>query len=301
MTALLTLGFASAQNIPASSALLASFPGAREGFIERDGVRTHYVTVGRGPLVILIHGHPDFWYGWKNQIPVLARTHTVVAIDQRGINLSDQPQGVPNYTINAVEQDLLALLDTFKVSKASLVGHDTGANLAWNFAAHHPERVDKLVVLSLPHPTAYVQAIMQDPRQRQASALSLALAQPGAEQALQPAQILAIANPVQADRAAYQEAFARTRPDAFVAFFQANSSARAATGGTPLPALEPVTVPTLVIHGLNDPFVLPASFATTYQFVKAPSALVMIPGAGHFVQRDAAATVNVLIDDWLRK
>lgn len=187
-----------------------------------------------------------------------------------------------NYTTGEMEQDLLALPGCFGADKATPIGHDTGANLAWTFAVHHPERVDKLVVLSLPHPTAYVQAITQDPQQRQSSSTSLALA-----------------NPVPADRAAYQETFARTRPDALVAFFQANSSARAAAG-TPLLPLVPVTVPTLVIHGLNDPFVLPASFATTCQYVQGTSALVMIPGAGHFVQRDAVETVNTLIGNWLR-
>lgn len=296
-TALLSLG--AAQTPASSSALLAQLPGSREGYVEHAGIKIHYVRAGRGPLVVLIHGHPDFWYGWKNQIPALARSHTVVAIDQRGINLSSQPQGSANYTTELLEQDLLAVLDAFGAPKASLVGHDTGANLAWSFAAHHPERVNKLVVLSLPHPTAYRQAIAQDPEQRQASATALALAQPGSERAIGPTQLLAAVKPDPADRAAYQEAFARTRPDAFVAFFQANASARAATGGVAQAPLPPVPVPTLVIHGLADPFVLPASFATTHQYVQAPSALVMLPGAGHFVQRDAAAQVTALIRDWL--
>lgn len=285
---------ASAQSAP--DPLVASLPGAREGYARNGDVRIHYVALGEGPLVVLIHGHPDFWYGWKAQLLALSKTHRVVAIDQRGINLSDQPVGAANYATDLQERDLLAVLEAFGAQAASFVGHDTGANLAWNFAAHYPDRVEKLVALSLPNPDAYRRAIAEDPEQARASALSRSLAQPGAEKALAPAQVLAIAAPAPGDRAAYEAAFARTRPDAFVGFFQANSSTRpGAEGAAPLL----VRAPTLVIHGLADPYVLPASFQTTWRFVQAPSALVMIPGAGHFVQRDVAARVNDLLLDWL--
>ena len=68
-----------------------------EGFADSDGVKIHYVTMGKGPLVILIHGFPDYWYTWRKQMPALAKHFTVVAIDQRGYNKSDQPEGVENY------------------------------------------------------------------------------------------------------------------------------------------------------------------------------------------------------------
>ena len=119
-----------------------------DGFVDSQGVRIHYVTLGKGSLIILIHGFPDFWYSWRDQMPALAKHFQVVAIDQRGYNKSDQP----SYTVDKLVQDVEAVLKHVKQDKAVIVGHDWGGLVAWTFAMTHPEKTDGLIVLNLPHP-----------------------------------------------------------------------------------------------------------------------------------------------------
>jgi pimeloyl-ACP methyl ester carboxylesterase len=95
-----------------------------DGFADSGGVRIHYVTKGAGRLVVLIHGIPGFWYDWRNQIPALAEHFQVVAIDQRGFNLSDQPEGVENYALDKLVGDVDAVVQHFGQQKTTLVGHD---------------------------------------------------------------------------------------------------------------------------------------------------------------------------------
>ena len=96
------------------------------GFADSDGVKIHYVTAGKGPLVVLLHGFPDFWYTWRDQMPALAKHFQVVAIDLRGYNKSDQPEGVENYAIDKLVGDVEAVVKHFKQEKAIIVGHDWG-------------------------------------------------------------------------------------------------------------------------------------------------------------------------------
>ena len=129
-------------------------PGAQDGFVDSDGVKIHYVSLGRkeDPLVVLIHGFPDFWYSWRAEMPELAKHFHVVAIDQRGYNLSGQPEGVENYTAAKLVGDAVAVVKHFGAAKAVIVGHDWGGLVAWTFAMTHPEITDRLIVLNLPHP-----------------------------------------------------------------------------------------------------------------------------------------------------
>jgi pimeloyl-ACP methyl ester carboxylesterase len=94
------------------------------GFAKSGEVRIHYVTKGSGPLVVMIHGFPDFWYSWRNQMPVLAKNYQVVAIDQRGYNASDKPKGVENYKMDKLVGDVEAVIKHFKREKATIVGHE---------------------------------------------------------------------------------------------------------------------------------------------------------------------------------
>src|SRR5580704_7714637 len=109
--------------------LLGALPASaqemgEEGFADSGGVKIHYVTQGKGPLVILIHGFPDYWYTWRNQIPALAKHFQVVAIDLRGYNQSDQPKGVENYAFDKLVGDVDAVVQHFEQEKATIIGHD---------------------------------------------------------------------------------------------------------------------------------------------------------------------------------
>ena len=125
--------------------------------IQTNGVWLHVVQAGPddGPLVVLVHGFPDFWYGWRRQIDFLAAAgYRVYAPDQRGYNLSEKPKGTRPYSISQLSEDIVALIDHAGREKAFIVAHDWGGGVAWWTAAHHGERVEKLVILNSPHPAA---------------------------------------------------------------------------------------------------------------------------------------------------
>jgi pimeloyl-ACP methyl ester carboxylesterase len=140
-----------------------------DGFADSDGVKIHYVTAGKGPLVVLIHGFPDYWYSWRKQIPALAEHYQVVAVDLRGYNKSDQPQGVENYEMSKLVGDIDAVVRHLKRDKAIIVGHDWGGMIAWTYAMSFPDKTDKLIILNLPHPKGLARELANNPQQQKNS------------------------------------------------------------------------------------------------------------------------------------
>ncbi len=141
-------------------------------FIETNNIKLHVVTdgPGDGTPVILLHGFPEFHYGWRKQIPVLAQAgFRVIAPDQRGYNLSDKPRRVSAYRVETLAWDILGLFDHFGIRKARLVGHDWGAVAAWDIALHYPDRLEKLAILNAPHPDVMTRFILEHPEQRKKS------------------------------------------------------------------------------------------------------------------------------------
>ncbi|MBO0357528.1 alpha/beta hydrolase [Hymenobacter sp. BT186] len=137
-------------------------------YVATNGIRLHVVQCGptNGPLVVLLHGFPEFWYGWRQQIPALAAAgYRVWVPDQRGYNLSAKPRRVADYRINQLGADVLGLLDAAGQVKATVVGHDWGAAVTWWLAAQHPERLQRVAVLNVPHPAVLGQALRRTPRQ----------------------------------------------------------------------------------------------------------------------------------------
>ena len=125
-------------------------------FAQLSGVRIHYVEAGRGPLVLLLHGFPEFWYSWRRQIPALAGAgFRVLAPDLRGYNLSDKPKGLENYRIDKIVGDVVGLIRHAGESRAAIVGHDWGGAIAWETAIRHPEVVQRLAILNCPHPAVF--------------------------------------------------------------------------------------------------------------------------------------------------
>ena len=146
--------------------------GMRSQIVRTNNINLHVVTDGpeSGSSVLLLHGFPEFHYGWRKQIPALAGAgfHVIVP-DQRGYNLSDKPRGVYAYRVDTLVQDLLGLFDHFEIRQARLVGHDWGAMVAWAVAIHHPERLEKLAILNVPHPDVMTRFILTNPAQRRKS------------------------------------------------------------------------------------------------------------------------------------
>jgi len=136
--------------------------------ISTNGIQLHGVQDGpeSGPLVILLHGFPDFWYGWRRQIPVFSEAgFRVWAPDQRGYNRSEKPPGVASYGVEELGMDILGLVDAAGVEKAYLVGHDWGAAVGWWLAAHHPERIARFVPINVPHGSVIRRYLRRSPRQ----------------------------------------------------------------------------------------------------------------------------------------
>jgi len=307
---LLLAGFARAQDqspepaAPASSLL----PGAQEGFVDSGGVKIHYVSLGRNedPLVVMIHGFPDFWYSWRAQMPALAKHFHVVAIDQRGYNLSGQPDGVQNYTTDKLVGDLVAVVKHFGPGKAVIVGHDWGGLVAWTFAMTHPELTDRLIVLNLPHPRGLLRELATNPNQQKNSQYARNFQQPDAAKHVSIEFLAGWVKDPEA-RKVYLTALKRSSLEGMLNYYKANypripTQPAAKTDQKPAVSEFPtVKCPVLLIHGLKDQALLPGALNDTWNWVEKDLTLVTIPGAGHFVQQDAADLVTRTIAGWLMR
>jgi epoxide hydrolase 4 len=134
-------------------------------WVDVHGLRLHCVEAGTGPLVVLLHGFPEFWYAWRHQLPALADAgYRVVAPDLPGYNTSDKPPRVRDYRPRVLAQEMADLIAALGADSAAVAGHDWGGGLAWLVAMHHPKRVQRLVVLNAPHPLRFLKGL-GSPRQ----------------------------------------------------------------------------------------------------------------------------------------
>lgn len=126
--------------------------------LSTNGIRMHYVTQGTGPLIVLLHGFPEFWYSWRFQIPVLAEQgYRVVAPDLRGYNETEKPAS--GYDILTLLGDIAGLIEALGEEHAIIAGHDWGGVLAWQFAIDYPQMTERLIVLNAPHPGAMLREL----------------------------------------------------------------------------------------------------------------------------------------------
>jgi pimeloyl-ACP methyl ester carboxylesterase len=142
--------------------------GFKTQYFDLPGVRLHAAVAGpeSGKPVILLHGFPDFWAGWKRQIgPMAEAGYRVIVPDQRGYNLSDKPKGIFSYRLDLLEKDVIGLMDALGFPKSILVGHDWGGVVAWATAAQYPDRVERLAVLDAPYPPVVYRTMLTHPRQ----------------------------------------------------------------------------------------------------------------------------------------
>jgi pimeloyl-ACP methyl ester carboxylesterase len=281
--------------------LLAVGPAQSEepgnhGFADSGGVKIHYVTAGKGPLLVLIHGFPDYWYSWRAQMPALAEHFQVVAIDQRGYNQSDQPEGIDNYTTAKLVGDVLAVVDHFQQDKAVVAGHDWGGLVAWTFAMQYPRRTERLVILNLPHPRGLLRELATNPEQQANSQYARFFQEPDAASKLTP-ELLALWVRDPEARQKYVEAFRRSSIEAMLNYYKPNYPREPYTDTDR--EFPKVQCPVLMIHGLKDPYLLPGALNGTWNWVDSELTLVTVPSAGHFVHHDAADLVTKEMVRWL--
>jgi pimeloyl-ACP methyl ester carboxylesterase len=297
-----TLLFAS---LALGSALAAAdaWTEAEHGFVENGDVKIHYATMGEGPLVVMIHGFPDFWYSWRHQMEGLQDSFKVVAIDQRGYNLSDQPEGQSSYGMQHLVSDVAAVIRHFGEQRATVVGHDWGGAVAWQVAFNLPQMVDKLIILNLPHPNGMGRELASNAEQQANSGYARTFIEgsPSDPDIFfgGPMTALSLAGWVTdpTARQHYVDAFSRSDFNAMLAYYKENYPR--GSGNSAAPPAPRLAMPVLIFHGLQDTALHSNGLNNTWDWIDADTTLVTAPNAGHFVQQDAAELVTSTMRWWL--
>ena len=279
----------------------------KDDYAQLSDVRLHYVEDGEGPLVVLLHGFPDFWYSWRHQIPALsAAGYRVVAPDMRGYNLSDKPANIGEYALDRLATDIAELVVTVGGGKAAAVaGHDWGGVVAWAVAAWHPDLVQRLVILNAPHPDDYGPGLRR-PRQFLKSWYTGFFQLPLAPASLRAGGFAALRRAVTGssskgaftdeDLARYVEAWSQPRAlRSGLAYYRAASRRVLSRRAERLPRVD---APVLVLWGEKD-VALEPFFATPRSDLASDVSTELIPEATHWVHLDRPARVNELMLDFL--
>jgi len=271
-------------------------PRVTHGYADSNGVKIHYASLGKGPLVVMIHGFPDFWYTWRDQMAALSDNFQCVAIDQRGYNLSDKPKGVENYDMRLLVGDVAAVIKSLGKDKAIVVGHDWGGMVAWQLALNAPQMVDRLIILNLPHPRGLSRELANNPAQQKNSAYARGFQQPDAASKLTAEGLARWVKDPDA-RAKYVEAFKRSDFESMLNYYKRNYPKEPYTEDTS--PVNKAQMPVLMFHGLGDTALLSGALNNTWDWLDKDLTLVTIPGASHFVQQDAADLVSRSMKAWL--
>jgi pimeloyl-ACP methyl ester carboxylesterase len=277
--------------------------------INTNGITLHVVQDGpeTGELVILLHGFPEFWYGWRRQIPALVEAgYRVWVPDQRGYNESDKPEGLAAYALDQLAADVIGLMDAAGVAKATVVGHDWGAAVAWWTAMTYPDRVEKLIVLNVPHGSVMQAFLRKNLGQVWKSWYIFFFQIPWLPEKLMglnrwqaAARGLAGSSRPgtfsEADLGQYRQAW--SQPKAFTSMI---NWYRALIQKTPkTPADVRIHVPTLVLWGAQDKF-LSREMAQDSMAYCDDGRLVYFEEATHWVQHEEVTKVNEFILHFLR-
>src|SRR5438034_5423514 len=295
----------------------AKAPMLKHEYAEVNGQRLHYVTAGKGKLIIFVHGFPEFWYEWKNQLAEFGRDYQAVAPDMRGYNLSSKPAEVEQYQVKYLVEDLRALAEKLGHKRFILVAHDWGGAIAWAFAIAHPDYLEKLVIINAPHPGVFQRELRDNPAQQKASSYMLMFRGAQAEQTLSANNYALLVEVVlgeglkngvftEADKQAYIEAW--SQPGALTGGLNYYRAARigppaagdtnAANFAAGLPSLE-VNVPTLVIWGEKDTALLTGNLEGLDKFV--PNLTIKrIPDGTHWVIHEKPALVDGYIREFIK-
>lgn len=274
---------------------------AQYAYAEVNGVRLHHVEEGKGPLILFLHGFPEFWYAWKDLLSEFAKDFHAVAVDMRGYNLSSMPVPLDAYQIPILVEDIRALAEKLGAKKFVLVGHDWGGAIAWRFAAAHPEMLEKLVIINAPHPAVFARELAINPDQQKASAYFNLFTSPAAEAVLGQDNFAALQHIVlegwatDEDRQKYLECWRRGLTGGLNYYRAANLKSpvggeKADARSAMIPQNSTITVPTLVIWGLKDTALLQGNLNGLDQYVKFLK-IERVPEGSHWVVHEQPATV----------
>jgi pimeloyl-ACP methyl ester carboxylesterase len=275
------------------------------------GTRIHYVTAGKGKLIMFLHGFPEFWYEWKNQLKEFGRDYQAVAPDMRGYNVSSVPPEVEKYQTKHLVEDIRLLAEHLGHKKFVLVAHDWGGAVAWAFALFHPDYLEKLIIINAPHPFVFDRELRQNQAQQKASSYMLMFRSPKAEQILSENNYAFLVDTVltdglkkgyfnEDDRKAYIEAW--SQPGALTGglnYYRAASLGGLTgegKGSHPSPLV--LNVPTLVIWGESDRHLLTGNLEGLDDYV-ADLTIKRIPDGSHWVVHEKPEMVNRLMREFI--
>lgn len=290
----------------------------KHDYADVNGIRLHYVKAGQGKLILFVHGFPEFWYAWKDQLAEFGRDHLAVAPDMRGYNLSSKPEGIEHYEISHMVADLRALAKSLGHERFTLVAHDWGGGVAWSLAIRHPECLEKLIIINSPHPATFERELANNPAQQAASQYTIFFRSSKAEAALSANNYAALVDTVmtaglkkghftEADKEAYIAAW--SQPGALTGSLNWYRAARIGppTAADPVArsferdrGTNAVNVPTLVIWGEKDKALVRENLDGLEQYV--PDLTVRrIPDGTHWVVHEQPAVVAGYIREFLAR
>jgi epoxide hydrolase 4 len=248
-----------------------------------------------GPLVVLLHGFPEFWYSWRYQLPALAAAgFRAVAVDQRGYNLSDKPHGLEAYRVSRLARDVDAVRQALGAERMCLVGHDWGGAVAWTYAMRYPERLTRLVILNAPHPAVFLKHIRRPAQLRKSWYMFFFQLPRLPEAALRAGKFAFIRRELRDPE--YVAALAQ--PGALTATINYYRAMFRRPRGIPLRKWPRIEAPVLVIWGQRDRFLGPELAAPDEHLV--PNVRLERLPTSHWVQLEAPERVNELLVDFLR-
>ena len=277
----------------------------REGYAEVGDVRLHYVEAGDGPLIVLLHGFPEFWYGWRLQIaPLAAAGFRVVAPDTRGYNLSSKPAGVAAYSADKLAADIRGLIRELGAESALLVGHDWGGTVAWATAMNHPEVVGRLAILNAAHPRRLQQGL-RSPRQLLRSWYFFYFQLPGLPERRARRwhwrffrRFLRDARPAYTPQDIERYVEAWSQPVAAAAMINYYRAAVRQSRKDGEAQLRPISAPTMVIWGQRDRYLGAKLAEPDRDDVPNLDRVVRLPDASHWVHHDEPERVTQLLIDF---
>ena len=283
------------------------FERIEDHFVDNGGVAIHYVTLGdtnAEETLLFVHGFPDFWYVWHNQMEAFADEYRVVAMDTRAANLSGKPQGVENYDMSYLMSDIEAVIEDLGVDQVTLIAHDWGAIISWRFVMDetHSARISRFVVMNLTHPRGFTRTLANaTPEQRQNTQYARNFMEPGAGAGIQGAAA-GRAQGTYGDEGErvvqfVREAYERSNVELMLNFYRAGYPKEPYFEMTDWPKID---VPVLQFHGLEDPYVDKDGLSNTWDWIGRDYTLITYPGVGHWVQLDAADAVTGAMRSWLK-
>lgn len=278
-------------------------------FVDTNNIRLHCVTQGKGELVILLHGFPEFWYSWRYQMPALAHHFKVVVPDLRGYNDSDKPDN--GYDLDTLAADIRGLIERLGYLKAHIVGHDWGGAIAWHLAQKFPEYLNRLAILNAAHPQKFIQELAGNLDQLRRSWYILAFQVPGIPEWLIEQNLREFIRGLFQGQAVRKSAFnteitqiyqaALEKPGALVAAINHyRQFLRPQNWLKNFNRSQPVTAPTLILWGKEDYFLSQKLTEGLDKLISAPFWLKIIPECGHWIQQEVPHTVNRELLDFFR-